>query len=60
MIIGKGGDTIRQLQQESGAKIQVAKKEVQNTGSRNVFVDGPEDRYDLAKKLIENMPTIRL
>lgn len=55
LIIGKGGETIRQLQQESGAKIQVAKKEMQNTGVRNVFVDGPSERYELAKKLIENI-----
>lgn len=55
LIIGKGGETIRQLQQESGAKIQVAKKEMQNTGVRNVFVDGPADRYEAAKKLIENI-----
>jgi hypothetical protein len=41
------------LQQESGAKIQVAKKEIQNTGLRNVFVDGPPDRYEHAKRLIE-------
>jgi len=31
LIIGKGGETIRQLQVESGAKIQVAKKEVEAT-----------------------------
>ncbi len=53
LIIGKGGETIRQLQQESGAKIQVAKKEIANTHVRNVFVDGPEDRYERAKALIE-------
>jgi far upstream element-binding protein len=28
LIIGKGGETIRNLQLQSGAKIQVAKKEV--------------------------------
>ncbi len=55
LIIGKGGETIRQLQQESGAKIQVAKKEIPNTGIRNVFVDGPQDRYEHAKKLIDNI-----
>ena len=53
LIIGKGGETIRQLQQESGAKIQVAKKEVGNTGIRNVFVEGTPDRYEHAKRLIE-------
>lgn len=28
---------------------------MQNTGVRNVFVDGPVDRYEAAKKLIENI-----
>lgn len=55
LIIGKGGEIIRQLQQESGAKIQVAKKEIQNTGVRNVFIDGPPERYEAAKKMIENI-----
>lgn len=53
LIIGKGGETIRQLQQESGAKIQVAKKEVAETGQRNVFVEGTPERYEHAKRLIE-------
>ena len=53
LIIGKGGETIRQLQQESGAKIQVAKKEITGTGLRNVFVEGTPDRYEHAKRLIE-------
>jgi hypothetical protein len=30
---------------ESGAKIQVAKKEIQDTNMRNVFVEGPPERY---------------
>jgi len=55
LIIGKGGETIRQLQQDSGAKIQVAKKEAPNKRARYVFVDGPQDRYEKAKKLIENI-----
>ena len=41
------------MQQESGAKIQVAKKEVMNSSIRNVFVDGPNERYEHAKRLIE-------
>lgn len=53
LIIGKNGETIRQLQQESGAKIQVAIKESGTTGLRNVFVEGPPDKYENAKKLIE-------
>jgi far upstream element-binding protein len=55
LIIGKGGETIRQLQQESGAKIQVARKEVTATNMRNVFVEGTPDRYEIAKKLIDEI-----
>ena len=53
--IGKGGETIRQLQLESGAKIQVAKKEVEQTGMRNVFVEGPDDKYRKAKDMIDDI-----
>jgi rRNA processing protein Krr1/Pno1 len=53
LIIGKGGETIRKLQQESGAKIQVAKKEIAQTGMRNVFIEGAPERYENARRLIE-------
>ena len=55
LVIGKGGETIRTLQQESGAKIQVAKKEIPNSTLRNVFVEGPPDKYQKAKELIEDI-----
>lgn len=55
LIIGKGGETIRQLQNESGAKIQVAVKEVEATNCRNVFVEGPDDKYRKAKELIDDI-----
>ena len=44
-IIGKGGEKIRELQAISGAKIQVARKEIPNTNKRNIFIEGPPDRY---------------
>ena len=40
---------------ESGAKIQVAKKEVAETGMRNVFIEGPPSKYEKAKQLIEEI-----
>jgi len=55
LIIGKKGETIRRLQLDSGAKIQVAKKEVEETGQRYVFVEGPEDKYLHAKQLIDEV-----
>ncbi len=55
LIIGKGGETIRNLQIQSGAKIQVAKKEVIGKGVRNVFVEGTPERFEHAKKLIDDI-----
>jgi far upstream element-binding protein len=55
LIIGKGGETIRYLQMKSGCKIQVAKKEIPSTSMRNVFIEGPPDKFDGAKVLIENI-----
>ncbi|TNV86104.1 hypothetical protein FGO68_gene7761 [Halteria grandinella] len=55
LIIGKGGETIRNLQIQSGAKIQVAKKEIQGTKMRNVFIEGTFERFELAKKLIDEI-----
>jgi len=53
LIIGKGGETIRMLQQTTGAKIQVAKKEIEKDNLRNVFVEGPPEQYQKAKDLID-------
>ena len=53
LIIGKNGDTIRRLNRESACKIQIAVKPIPNTKMRYVFIEGPEDRYEFAKKLIE-------
>ena len=53
LIIGKNGDTIRRLNRESACKIQIAVKPIPNTKMRYVFIEGPEDKFELAKKLIE-------
>jgi far upstream element-binding protein len=53
LIIGKSGETIRKLQNQSGAKIQVAKTEIKDTNVRNVFVEGSHEKYLLAKEAIE-------
>ena len=53
LIIGKNGDTIRKLNRESGCKIQIAIEKVPNSSTRNVFIEGPNDKYEIAKKLIE-------
>ena len=53
LIIGKNGETIRRLQNESGAKIQVAKSEIKNTNIRNVFIEAEHEKYIIAKEAIE-------
>jgi rRNA processing protein Krr1/Pno1 len=55
LIIGKNGETIRRLNRESGCKIQIAVKPIPYTESRNVFVEGPPEKYEIAKKLIEEI-----
>jgi far upstream element-binding protein len=55
LIIGKGGETIRTLQQKSGCKVQVAKKEIPNTDLRNVFVEGPPEKLEAARLLIQKI-----
>eukprot|EP00362_Geleiidae_sp_MMETSP1317_P000609 CAMPEP_0201284866 /NCGR_PEP_ID=MMETSP1317-20130820/87472_1 /ASSEMBLY_ACC=CAM_ASM_000770 /TAXON_ID=187299 /ORGANISM="Undescribed Undescribed, Strain Undescribed" /LENGTH=81 /DNA_ID=CAMNT_0047606833 /DNA_START=192 /DNA_END=437 /DNA_ORIENTATION=+ len=45
LVIGKGGDMIKRLQSESGARIQVAKESAPGAATRNVFVEGPLECY---------------
>jgi rRNA processing protein Krr1/Pno1 len=55
LIIGKNCETIRRLNNETGCKIQIAKKEIPNTDVRNVFIEGPPEKYENAKKQIEEI-----
>ena len=56
LIIGKGGETIRNLQAQTGAKVQIAKKESPHEpNKRNVFIEGPTEKYEAMKKLIEEI-----
>ena len=55
LIIGKNGDTIRRLNRDSGCKIQIAIEPVPNSTTRNVFIEGPPEKYEIAKRLIEDI-----
>ena len=55
LIIGKNGDTIRRLNRDSGCKIQIAIKPYPNTNTRYVFIEGTPEKYEIAKKLIEEI-----
>lgn len=35
--------------------IQIAKKEIPNTEVRNVFIEGPIEKYEAARSMIENI-----
>jgi len=50
-IIGRGGSKIRELQDDSGAKIQVAREEGEN-GMKSVEISGSYDAVQHAKQMI--------
>jgi len=52
LVIGKGGEMIRQLQLKTGVRISVAKAVIPETNQRNVFVEGSLSKYDQAKQMI--------
>lgn len=56
-IIGRGGETIRDLQARSGAHIQIVREEegAAFTPERFVSIAGTEDAVESAKKLIQNL-----
>eukprot|EP00439_Symbiodinium_sp_Y106_P063092 s3960_g9.t1 len=50
-VIGKGGSTIRWLQEESGAKIQVG--ETTAAGMAPVSLEGTKEQIDVAKEMLQ-------
>lgn len=53
LLIGRNGDTIKKLIKDSGCKILIALKEIPNTETRNLFVEG--ENFEIAKKMIEEI-----
>lgn len=52
LVIGKGGESIQRMQNESGAKIQVAPDGSEVSGIRMCTVSGSPDQVEKAKALI--------
>ncbi|KAK9763949.1 hypothetical protein K7432_008951 [Basidiobolus ranarum] len=53
LLIGKGGETIKMLQQQSGAKIQIEQVSGGTPGpERNIFISGTPDSVGYAKQLV--------
>eukprot|EP01050_Picozoa_sp_SAG11_P006298 SAG11_NODE_483_length_9069_cov_31.093534_2_plen_215_part_00 len=55
MIIGKGGEQIRQLQIKSGAMIQVTRDDGIPSDTRTITVMGPPEEVGHAKELIKEI-----
>lgn len=56
-IIGRGGETIRDLQERSGARIHVAREsdEDANKPTRTISIGGSKQAVELASKLVNNL-----
>merc|ERR1719330_1451606 len=52
-VIGKGGETIKRLTLETGARIEVSKDAVEGAEERSIFLSGPPEAVEQARKLIE-------
>ncbi|CAJ0933821.1 unnamed protein product, partial [Mesorhabditis belari] len=56
LVIGKQGDTIRQLQEQSGAKMMMIQDTQEVTGTaKPLRIVGEPDKVENAKRLIENI-----
>eukprot|EP00828_Plagiopyla_frontata_P014605 TRINITY_DN1910_c0_g1_i2.p1 TRINITY_DN1910_c0_g1~~TRINITY_DN1910_c0_g1_i2.p1 ORF type:complete len:496 (+),score=81.54 TRINITY_DN1910_c0_g1_i2:284-1771(+) len=56
LVIGKGGETIKMLQVNSGAsKVQVAADSAPNSNTRNVFVEGDRESIDKVKRMLQEI-----
>ncbi|KAF0689960.1 Aste57867_18604 [Aphanomyces stellatus] len=62
LIIGKGGETIRELQGKSGAHIQVARENEVNVNAteRTVMCSGTPAQLEMAKQLITDLLSDRM
>eukprot|EP01016_Furgasonia_blochmanni_P001106 TRINITY_DN10404_c0_g1_i11.p1 TRINITY_DN10404_c0_g1~~TRINITY_DN10404_c0_g1_i11.p1 ORF type:complete len:470 (+),score=110.87 TRINITY_DN10404_c0_g1_i11:911-2320(+) len=56
LVIGKGGETIKQLHIQSGArKVQVAADSAPGANTRNLFVEGDKESYDRVKRMVQEI-----
>lgn len=54
-LIGKRGETIKRITDESGANVEVAKEQFDSLDERNVYLSGSQEAVDCAKALIEKL-----
>lgn len=56
VILGKSGDTIKQIQQKAEAhNVQISADSNPNSKTRNIFVEGSEDAFVRVKKLVDEI-----
>jgi hypothetical protein len=56
MVLGKGGDTLKEIQYTSGAeRVELSTVVTPGTNSRNVYVDGSYEAYTKVKALLEQI-----
>jgi far upstream element-binding protein len=56
LVIGRGGETIRSLESQSGAKIAITQDNSgDRTAERTINISGPEDAIARAKALIDDI-----
>ena len=54
-MIGKGGEKIKLLQEQTQAKIQVAKSKHPQKDERYIYINGTKDQYRHCKELINEI-----
>ncbi|CAK0788516.1 unnamed protein product, partial [Prorocentrum cordatum] len=54
-VIGRGGEVVKELQKNSGARIDISKTGDSPGGKRSVFISGAQACVDKAKQLIEDI-----
>jgi len=57
MIIGRGGETIKKIKKESGARIDISKtpSDPEHPDDRLIYISGPVECVDFAQEMIEEM-----
>ena len=55
LIIGKGGETIKQLQEQSGAKIVIIQESAEAADTKPLRITGGHDNVEQAKQLVTDI-----
>ena len=54
-VIGTNGETLKKIATDSNCKIHLGKALIPNTQLRYVFIEGTEENYQIAKRMIEKI-----